>query len=112
MSDPQPVTAVAETLSAANGTNWKKGRDTIEYNEYPDFAQNMISDAFVERMVGHFNNEDPESSFEGWKIIAKSKPKPKDNIRYIMGKKQVEGMPTIEIMGFAEFEGVTAAVSL
>jgi len=96
----------------ATEPQFKTGRDTIEYNEYPSFETNLISDAFIQKMVGQFNNEEPESSFdESWTIFGKSKPNPKDNIKYMLGKRHVEGFPTLEIMGFAEFEGVTAAVS-
>ena len=108
---PDEVAAGEASPPASPEAQWSTGRDTIEYDEYPDFKENMISEAFIKRMVGHFNNEDPETAFEGWTVIAQSKPKPKDNIKYTMGKKQVEGMPTIEIMGYAEFEGVSAAVS-
>lgn len=92
---------------------FKFGQDTIKYNEYPPFAENMISSAFVKQLVGAFNNEAPEMSFdESWKVFAKSPSQPKDNIKYMMAKKQRKGFPIIELMGFAEFEGVTAAVSL
>ena len=50
--------AVANT-GAEQTKTFQRGRDEIEYNEYPDFASNLISDAFIERMVGQFNNEDP-----------------------------------------------------
>lgn len=96
-------------------SGFTKGLDTIEYNEYPDFDKNLISDAFIKKMVGQFNNENPEASFEAggddrWHIFGKSKPDPKDKIKFMMAKRQKEGFPTIEIMGYAEFEGVTAAV--
>ena len=96
-------------------SGFTKGLDAIEYNEYPDFDKNLISEAFIQKMVGQFNNENPEASFEAggddrWHIFGKSKPEPKDKIKFMMAKRQKEGFPTIEIMGYAEFEGVTAAV--
>ncbi len=86
-----------------------KGPPTIEYNEYPHFEDNLICDAFVQRLVGHFNNEDPEKSFdESWTMVAQSKPN--ESIRYMMAKKHQEGFPIIELMGFAEYEGISAKV--
>ncbi len=91
---------------------FKLGRETVEYNECPPFAENLVSAAFVAEMVGKFNNDDPEKSFAdpSWSVFGKSAPDAKDKIKYMMAKRKREGFPIMEIMGYAEFEGISAAV--
>ena len=107
----EPVEQVPAPAGKEKSPPYVKGADTIEFNEYPDYSSNLISEAFIKQMVARFNNDEPDKSFGGdWHIFARSKPEPTDNIKYCMAKKSVEGFPTIELMGYAEFEGVTAAV--
>ncbi len=99
-------------LAGAIKPGFRIGRDAVEYNECPPFEENLVSASFVAEMVGKFDNDEPERSFAdpSWSVFGKSPPDAKDKIKYMMAKRKREGFPIMEILGYAEFEGISAAV--